>query len=102
MGLLVLATALVPNIAQAITAGPNFLGISGVATGLFGYVWIKTKYEPSSRLFVSNFTIGFFMVYLFYCLFRSNEIANAAHFVGLGVGAIIAYLPLLAGSSGKR
>ncbi|MEX0819816.1 MAG: rhomboid family intramembrane serine protease [Pirellulaceae bacterium] len=101
LGLLVLAAAVIPNVAQAITHGPNFIGISGVVTGLFGYVWIKTKFDPASRLFVPNFTIGFFIVYLFFVLFFNNEIANTAHFVGLGVGAIIAYLPLLVRTSGK-
>ncbi len=102
LGMLVLICALASNLVQAITSGPNFFGISGVVTGLFGYVWIKTKYDPTSSLFVSNFTIGFFIVYLFYCLFMDESIANAAHFVGLGVGAILAYLPVLLRSSGKR
>lgn len=101
LGLLVLAAAVIPNVAQAITHGPNFIGISGVVTGLFGYVWIKTKFDPSSRLFVPNFTIGFFIVYLFFVLFFDNQIANTAHFAGLGVGAIMAYLPLLVRTSGK-
>ena len=99
--LLVVAASVIPNAAQAVSHGPNFLGISGVVTGFFGYVWIKSKYDPTSRLTIANFTIMFFIVYLFYCLFREN-VANEAHFVGLGVGVVIAYLPMLLGSSGKR
>ena len=41
-----------------------------------------------------------FIAYLFYRLFQDG-IANQAHFVGLGVGAIMAYLPLLFRPSGK-
>ena len=100
LGLLVLTAALLSNVVQAVSQDPNFLGISGVGVAFFGYVWIKTKYDPASRLFVSNVTIVIFIAYLFYCLFQ-KDIANEAHFVGLGVGAIMAYLPLLLRSSGK-
>lgn len=93
--LLVIATAIVPNVAQAAFVGPNFFGISGVVCGLFGYVWIKSQYDPTSRLTVPRFTILFFFAYLFYCLISPWPIANAAHFAGLGVGAVIAYVPLV-------
>ena len=100
LALLVLTAALLSNIVQAVSQGPNFLGISGVGVAFFGYVWIKTKYDSASQLFISNVTIVIFVLYLFYCLFQTG-IANEAHFVGLGVGAIMAYLPLLLRSSGK-
>ena len=101
LGLLALVAAVVPNIAQAVSQGPNFLGISGVVAAFFGYVWIKSKYDPSSRLMISNFTIAIFIGFLFFCLFR-DRVANEAHFVGLGVGAIMAYLPLVLRPSGKH
>jgi GlpG protein len=100
LGLLAFLAAILPNISQAVSAGPDFLGISGVGAALFGYVWIKSKYDPASRLFISNFTIVIFFFFLFYSLFRGH-IANEAHFVGLGVGAIMAYLQLLIRPSGK-
>ncbi|MEO8495348.1 MAG: rhomboid family intramembrane serine protease [Planctomycetota bacterium] len=100
LGLLALVAAILPNVAQAVSQGPDFLGISGVGTAFFGYVWIKSKYDPASRLMISNFTIVIFIAYLFYCLFQEG-IANEAHFVGLGVGAIMAYLPLLVRPAGK-
>lgn len=101
LGLLTLFAAIIPNVAQAVSQGPEFLGISGVDTALFGYVWIKSKYDPASRLFISNLTIVIFIVFLFYCLRPGSNIANQAHFVGLGVGVIMAYLPLLIRPSGK-
>lgn len=101
LGLLTLVAAIIPNVAQAVSQGPEFLGISGVDTALFGYVWIKSKYAPGSRLFISNLTIVIFIVFLFYCLRPGSNIANQAHFVGLGVGVIMAYLPLLARPSEK-
>ncbi len=100
LAILVLAAAILSNAVQAVSQGPNFLGISGVGVAFFGYVWIKTKYDPTSRMHISNFTIVIFIVYLFYCLFQKG-IANEAHFVGLGVGVIMAYLPLLLRPAGK-
>jgi len=100
LGLVALVAAILSNVAQAVSQGPDFLGISGVDTALFGYVWVKAKYDPASRLFLSNLTIVIFFFFLFYSLFRGN-IANEAHFVGLGVGAIMAYLPLLIRPSRK-
>ena len=94
LALLVLATALIPNVAQATLVGPNFFGISGVVCGTFGYVWISSQYDPSSRLDVSRFTIGFFLVYLVYCVVGGLPVANVAHFAGLGVGAALAYAPI--------
>jgi len=97
-GLLVVAIALVSNIAQAVIDNPNFIGMSGVAFGLFGYVWVKSAYDPGSRLFVSRGTAIFFLVFAFICLFGYfGPIANTAHFAGLGAGAILAYAPLLLG-----
>jgi rhomboid protease GlpG len=101
IGLIVLIAALLSNVAQAVSQGPNFLGVSGVATAFFGYVWIKSKYDPKSQLMISNFTIVIFIAFLFYSL-ASDNIANEAHFVGLGVGVAMAYLPLLVGASKKR
>jgi GlpG protein len=94
LAILVLAAAAIPNVAQAAFVGPNFFGISGVVCGLFGYVWISSQYDPSSQFDISRFTIAFFLVYLFYCLVSGWNIANAAHFVGLGVGAVFAYVPI--------
>lgn len=94
LAIVVVVVALVSNISQALIETPYFFGMSGVACGLFGYVWIKGTYEPGARMFLSPFTIVFFFAFLFYCLFRT-DIANTAHFIGLGTGAIIAYLPLL-------
>lgn len=95
-----MTAAVISNVVQAVSQGPNFLGISGVGVAFFGYVWIKTKYDPTSRLFISNVTIVIFIAYLFYCLFQEG-IANEAHFVGLGVGVVMAYLPLLFRPVGK-
>jgi len=94
-GLLVLAIALISNVAQACLESPFFFGMSGVAFGLFGFVWIKTMYDSRARVHVSHVTSVFFLVYAFLCLFDFLPIANTAHFAGLGVGAVVAYVPLV-------
>jgi GlpG protein len=101
LGLLVIVIALISNTAQAAFTSPNFFGISGVVGGLFGYVWIKSRYDPNSQLFVHQTTVLFFIGYFFLCLLahRWFPVANTAHFVGLGVGVVLAYLPVIARSS---
>lgn len=102
LGGLVLLTALLSNVAQALVESPYFFGMSGVAFGLFGYVWIKSMYDPSARVFVSRSTALFFVIYFFLCLFNFFPVANTAHGVGLFVGAAAAYLPLLIRPGGKK
>ena len=51
LGLLILAIAVASNLGQALTpvewgGSPHFGGMSGVAYGLLGYAWMKTRYEP--------------------------------------------------------
>jgi GlpG protein len=42
----VLTTAIVSCAAQAVWAHPYFGGMSGVLYGVFGYIWMKEKFEP--------------------------------------------------------
>ena len=42
----VLLLALFSNMTQFFVSGPAFGGMSGVNYGLFGYVWIKDRYDP--------------------------------------------------------
>src|SRR5205814_9740200 len=46
LALMVLLVAIPSNIAQYMTAGPWFGGMSGVVYGLFGYIWMKGKFSP--------------------------------------------------------
>jgi GlpG protein len=69
--------------------GPFFGGMSGVDYALFGYAWMKTRYDPTPGLFLPRETVLMGLIWLVVCLTGlAGNIANTAHFVGLGVGVI--------------
>jgi len=110
--LLVLALAVLSNAGQALEASfrnviPNFGGMSGVVYGLFGYVFIKARFDNKEQYFLSPGTAFLAMLWFTLCILRDippfngllegaiPPIANSAHAVGLLAGAAIGYLPLL-------
>jgi GlpG protein len=112
MVFLVLALAISSNVGQAIevslrSRGALFGGMSGVGYGLFGYMAIKAKFDSRERYFLSPGTTFIAMLWFLLCILRDippfsallqntiPPIANTAHAVGLGMGAILAAVPLL-------
>ncbi len=96
MILLVLFIAIVSNLGQFYISGPLFGGLSGVNYGLFGYLWIKSRFEPSSGIHIPESLVIFFLIWLVLCavgLF--GPVANTAHFMGLLAGICVAGTPLL-------
>ena len=81
------------NWAQYLVSGPGFGGMSGVVYGLLGYIWMKGKYDPGSRLALHKTTVAMLIVWYFLCLSGlMGHIANMAHTVGLVVGIAWGYL----------
>ena len=75
---------------------PHFGGLSGVAYGLFGYVWMKTRFDPDLGLQLSPGTVIIMMVWFFACLSGLlGAIANAAHAAGLALGLAVGAGPHL-------
>lgn len=71
-------------------------GMSGVIYALFGYVWMKSDYEPESDLKISTDTIVFMLLWLVLCMTGLvGRIANAAHFAGLAFGMLVGLAPHL-------
>jgi GlpG protein len=71
---------------------PAFGGMSGVVYGLFGYIWMKAKFEPISGFFMDQHTITIMIVWFFACLLGVvGSVANTAHGVGLLAGMAIGY-----------
>ena len=101
-GLMVLAIAVSSNLGQYLMnrilneGGPNFGGMSGVVYGLFGYIWIKSRFEPASGFLMSP-NIVFWMIGWFVLCLTGNmgPVANTVHGVGLAVGMVLGYVPTL-------
>jgi GlpG protein len=73
---------------------PNFGGMSGVLYGLFGYMWMKSRYEPQLGLFMPRETVMLMTVWFFLCLFGFlGPVANVAHAAGWLLGMLIGYAP---------
>lgn len=94
--LLVLVTAVISNLAQYFWDGPNFGGMSGVVYALFGYVWMKSRFDPMAGLYIGERDV-FLMIVWFVVCFTGwiGPIANGAHAGGLIAGMIIGYAPRL-------
>lgn len=106
---IVLGSALLSNMAQALTppgvgipnmidigGSPFFVGMSGVVYALFGYVLIKSKFDPNSGIRLRQSAIIILLAWLVLCMTPLiPRVANMGHLSGLIVGAVIAYIPLL-------
>jgi GlpG protein len=70
-----------------------FLGFSGVGYALFGYIWMKSLYEPEQGMMVHPNNINIMLLWLVLCMTGIlGPIANAAHFIGLAVGVALGVL----------
>jgi GlpG protein len=116
---LIVVTAVLSNLAQyflghvdwsvsppRLVFSPAFGGMSGVVYGLFGYVWMKARFQPELGLGIHPNTVIFMMAWLVLCMTPAihyiigSGVANAAHVAGLIVGMLIGYVPAL-WSSGR-
>jgi GlpG protein len=90
-----LAAALISNVAQYVfTASPGFGGMSGVNYALFGYIWMKSRYEPESGFYIDPTTVMILVVWFFLGVANViGNIANVAHAGGLVVGLVVGYAP---------
>jgi GlpG protein len=93
---LVLAIAILSNLGQYLWNGPIFGGMSGVVYGLFGYIWVKSRFEPQIGLSMPPSTVAWLIGWFFLCYTPLlGNVANTAHLVGLIVGASVSYFPVL-------
>ena len=93
---LVLVSAVGSDLCQYFWAGPIFGGMSGVVYALFGYIWMKSKFDPSSGFRLDERTVFLMLVFFVVCFTGViGSIANGAHAGGLVIGLILGYLPHL-------
>ncbi len=91
--LFVLVTSIISNLTQFKFGGPGFGGMSGVVYGLFGYVWIKCKFDPGDGLFIHQTTAVIMLGWFFLCFaIKDFGIANWAHAGGLVTGSAWGYI----------
>ena len=92
----VLVIALVSNFSQFLKSGPSFGGMSGVDFGLFGYLWMKSRFAPDYGVALDRSFVIQFLLFGVLCLFGLfGRIANTAHFSGLFAGMALAMIPLI-------
>jgi GlpG protein len=90
---LVLFTALASDLLQFTMRGPNFVGMSGVIYGLFGYAWIRGQLDPSCGLWLRPDIVFILLAVFVLCAIGwIGGVANWAHGGGLAAGAAAGYL----------
>ncbi|MHB1426287.1 MAG: rhomboid family intramembrane serine protease [Gemmataceae bacterium] len=115
---LVLIVAVISNLVQYYFGNPDlsggqwrflplpfFGGMSGVNYGLFGYIWMKARFQPEAGLIIGPRLVIFMMVWFVLCMtpvmhvLIGGGVANGAHAGGLVAGMLIGYVPTLWRSS---
>jgi GlpG protein len=95
LALLVILSAIASNLGEYLyevnTLGhpAAFGGFSGVVYALFGYVWMKSLYEPEQGMILHPSSVQTMLLWLVLCMMGLiGNVANAAHVVGLLVGIV--------------
>jgi GlpG protein len=74
-------------------SSPVFGGMSGVVFGLFGYIWIRSIYDPGCGLAISPRNTALLLIWMVVCFTGLvGPVANVAHLVGLSNGMIFGYI----------
>jgi len=97
--LIVAIIGILSNVGQYLISGnPLFGGLSGVAYGLLGYVLVSQRRFPQEAPWHVHPGFAFSLI-LFLVIFSTGvteqfglHVANAAHWIGLGSGAVLAVL----------
>lgn len=93
LAVLILAVAATSNLAQFWEGGANFGGMSGVNYGLFGFLWMRGKFDRFAGWKLNPGIVQTMMLWFFLCFTPLlPNIANTAHTVGLLVGGAWGYL----------
>lgn len=97
-GLIILLTAIIPNLLQGLMpeeyfGNPIFAGMSGIAFGLFGFLWVKTSLQPEFGMAMPTSSVVLMLAWLVMGFTGAlGPIANLAHLGGLLTGMLFAWL----------
>ncbi|MEP4685451.1 MAG: rhomboid family intramembrane serine protease, partial [Rhodopirellula bahusiensis] len=75
---------------------PMAIGASGAVFGVFGFIWIRPRFQPSYPVGIPPFNVYLMLGFMFACMLPifPMQIANGAHVGGLLTGiAIAAFAP---------
>ncbi len=90
---MVLALAVFSNLVQVfISRHPFFGGMSGVVYGLFGYIWIKSRFDPRDRFQIDQVTVNFMLIWFVICFLPTINVANGGHGGGLALGIVMGFI----------
>ncbi len=71
------------------------IGLSGIGYGLFGFLWVLSRWDRRDRIQLDGQTIGMFVVWFFLCIIATYTdmmaVGNVAHGAGAVVGAAIGW-----------
>lgn len=92
---MVVLIAVVSNFAQYLRSGPWFAGMSGVNYGLFGYIWMKSRYDPQDSFYINPSSVTLLVLWFLLGFTGTvGPIANFAHGGGLLTGIILGLAPV--------
>ena len=94
LAIIVLVSAITSNIGQYLYV-VNFydrlipwVGISGVGYALFGYLWMKGRFEPEEGMVLAPQTVRIMLMWLLLGFTGLFPMANGAHVAGLIIGML--------------
>ena len=90
---MVVAFAISSTVGQVFVARyPFFGGMSGVVYGLFGYIWMKARFDPRDGFVISQSTVNLMIVWFVICFMPGFGVANGGHAGGLVLGLMMGYV----------
>jgi GlpG protein len=102
--LFIVTVGVLSNTAQYLMGGPNFLGFSGILTGMLAFVWVRRRHaawegyqlQPGTLGFIAFFILLMFAIQLtsfiaeyYFGYLIAPSIANTAHLSGALIGYLL-------------
>ena len=84
-------------------SGPTFGGLSGVNYALFGFLWLRGKYDRTGLWRLNPVIVQTMLIWFVICLTGLlGPIANMAHAAGLAFGMACGFLTAKLASMRRR
>jgi membrane associated rhomboid family serine protease len=104
LGVFVVVSGILSNVAEYLYSGPAFGGMSGVVYGLLGYLWMQGRFNRRFGVVLHKPVVVMMLAWFVICwsgileLLGNVRVANVAHSTGLGIGVIWGFLAAHSGS----